>query len=79
MLQSGVLVNMFRAMVDNVGDIEAGILAYSELVEAERDKLPRDVYEKLLVACNDKRLSLFDIGNTIAETWTEHPRRHGGS
>jgi hypothetical protein len=40
-------------MVDNGGDIEAGILAYSELVSVEKEKLPRDAYEKLLVACND--------------------------
>jgi len=52
-LQRGALVNMFRAMVDNGGDIDAGILAYSELVEAEKEKLSRDAYEKLLVACND--------------------------
>jgi len=52
-LHRGALVNMFRVMVDNGGDIEVGILTYSELVAVEKEKLPRDAYEKLLVASND--------------------------
>ncbi len=29
------------------------VVAYSQLVAVEKEKLPRDAYEKLLVACND--------------------------
>jgi hypothetical protein len=60
-------VNMFRAMVDNGGDIDAGILAYSELVEAEKEKLSRDAYEKLLVACNDDGAIILKLIKSLLE------------
>ena len=67
MLQHGVLVNMFRGMVDNGGDIEAGTLTYSELVEAEKDMLPGDVYEKLLVTCNDDGAIILKLIKSLLE------------
>ncbi len=66
-LQRGALVNMFRVMVDNGGDIEAGILAYSELVSVEKEKLPRDAYEKLLVACNDDGAIILKLIKSLLE------------
>ena len=67
MLQHGALVNIFRAMVDNGGDIDAGILAYSELVEAEKEELSRDAYEKLLVACNDDGAIILKLIKSLLE------------
>jgi hypothetical protein len=40
-------------MVDNGGDIETGIMTYSELVKAEKDKLTTEAYDKLRSTCND--------------------------
>jgi hypothetical protein len=60
-------VNMFRAMADNGGDIEAGILAYAELVAVEREKLQRDAYEKLLVACNDDGAIILKLIKSLLE------------
>jgi hypothetical protein len=45
-LQRGVLVNMFHVMVDNGGDIEEGIMTYSELVKTEQEKLTTEAKRK---------------------------------
>jgi hypothetical protein len=66
-LQRGALVNMFRAMVDNGGDIEAGIMAYSELVKAEKDKLTTEAYDKLLEACNDDGAIILKLIKSLLE------------
>ncbi len=38
-------MNMFHVMVDNGGDIEEGIMTYSELVKAEQEKLTTEAYD----------------------------------
>ncbi len=72
MLQHGALVNMFRAMVDNGGDIQAGILAYSGLVGAEKEKLSRDSYEKLLIVCNDDGVIILRLIKSLLEPFDGH-------
>jgi hypothetical protein len=67
-LQHGALVNMFRAMVDNGGDIQARISAYSGLVGAEKEKLSRDSYEKLLIVCNDNGVIILRLIKSLLET-----------
>jgi hypothetical protein len=49
------------------GDIEAGILAYSELVAVEKEKLPTDADEKLLVACNDDGAIILKLIKSLLE------------
>ncbi len=49
------------------GDIEAGILAYSELVAVEKEKLSRDTDEKLLVACNDDGAIILNLIKSLLE------------
>jgi hypothetical protein len=66
-LQHGALVKMFHAMVDNGGDIEAGIMAYSELVKSEKDKLTTKAYDKLRDACNDDWAIILKLIKSLLE------------
>ena len=51
--QRGALANMFRTIIDNDGDIKAGVRSYTGLVSAQKESMTQAEYNKLLEACND--------------------------
>ena len=44
---------MFRTIIDNDGDIKAGVRSYAGLVSAQKESMTQAEYNKLLEVCND--------------------------
>jgi hypothetical protein len=44
---------MFRTIIDNDGDIKAGVRSYAGLVSSQKESMTQVEYNKLLEACND--------------------------
>ncbi len=72
-------MKMFRGMVDHGGNIQEGIMTYSGLVRAEREKLSRDICDKLLIVSNDDgSIILKLIKNLLEPISTDIVKTHPG-
>ena len=62
---------MFRVMIDHGGDIKTGIKSYSSLVSVKSllETLSPDLVKAY--AGEEVGVGLQDIGNTLAESWSE--------